>query len=383
MAAISFNVPHLTGRELEYAKEAFQRGHTAGNGLFTARCHALIEERYRMRKVLLTQSCTSALEMSALLAEIGPGDEVIVPSFTFVSTANAFALRGASIVFADSLSDHPNIDPEHAASLVSSRTRAIVPVHYAGVACDMDRITETATIHGLTIIEDAAQAIDAYHKNRPLGTFGRLAAFSFHETKNIISGEGGMLVVNDAALDRRAEIVWEKGTNRAAFFRGEIDKYGWVDVGSSFLPSEITAAFLLAQLEHVDDLQARRQALWEGYRQRLQPLATQGHLHLPTSPAYARHNAHIFYLVCRNLEERTALSNWLKSQGIEAVFHYQALHLSKFHLQRNARAHLPNAEAFSDRLLRLPLYFDLTESQLDYIADCIAKFYVRFKSICA
>ena len=279
---IDFNRPHMTGNELEYIRQAVEENKKiSGNGAFTKRCQQFFEQRYGFKKCLLTTSCTDALEMAAILCDIQPGDEVIVPSYTFVSSALAFVRAGAKIVFADSMERNPNIDAEKIEELITPRTKVIVPVHYAGVACDMERIMEIANRHGILVVEDAAQAIDSYYKGRPLGSIGHLAAFSFHETKNIISGEGGMLVINDERFIRRAEIIWEKGTNRAEFFRGEVNKYGWCDIGSSFLPSEIVAAFLWAQLEQLDNIQDKRKALWSHYYELLKPLADTGRFRHP------------------------------------------------------------------------------------------------------
>jgi dTDP-4-amino-4,6-dideoxygalactose transaminase len=294
---IPFNKPHLTGKETGYIEEAVRSGKISGDGMFTKKCHSFFEEKFGMKKALMTTSCTDALEMSALLANIEPGDEVILPAYTFVSTANAFVLRGANIVFADSRSDHPGIDEDTLRELITPRTKAIVVVHYAGVACDMDKVMALAEQHGLVVIEDAAQAIDSYYKGAPLGTIGDLAAFSFHETKNIQCGEGGLLSVNRAEYMQRAEIIREKGTNRSAFFRGEVDKYGWVDIGSSFLPSEIVTAFLYAQLEAMDRIQTRRKAIWTSYHKALIELAQQGRFQLPFIPEYATNNGHMFYIV--------------------------------------------------------------------------------------
>lgn len=375
MTAIPFNKPFMTGRELDYIREAVDSGKISGNGLFTRRCHELMKRRFGFHATLLTSSCTDALEMSALLADLGPGDEVIMPSYTFVSTANAFVLRGARIVFADSEAETPNLDVKTLEALITPRTRAIVPVHYAGVACDMDPVLELAREHDLMVIEDAAQAIDAYYKSRPLGGLGSLGAFSFHETKNIISGEGGMLAINDPALAARAEIVWEKGTNRSAFWRGEVDKYGWVDIGSSFLPSDITAAFLFAQLEQLDAIQEKRRALWSRYRETLQPLADRECLRLPHVPDYASNNAHMFYLVCRDLDERSRLIEHLKARGVHAVFHYLSLHRSPFYAERHDGRELPWCDRYTDTLLRLPLYYELQLDQVDRIAAAIHDFY--------
>ena len=315
MTDIHFNQPFLTGKETDYIRQAVESGKISGNGLFTQRCQQFLERRYGFRKVLLTTSCTDALEMAAILAEVGPGDEVIVPSFTFVSTALAFVRQGARIVFTDSRADHPNLDLDRVAELVTPRTKVLVVVHYAGVACDMDAAMALARKHNLLVVEDAAQAIDATYRGRPLGGIGHLGTFSFHETKNIIAGEGGALAINDERFARRAEIIWEKGTNRAEFFRGEINKYGWVDVGSSFLPSEIIAAFLYAQLERLDAIQDKRKQLWQTYFKELSGLADQGLVALPTIPEEASNNAHMFYLVCRSLDARTAIREFHAARG--------------------------------------------------------------------
>lgn len=364
---IPFNKPFFSGHEQQYIKEAVERGHISGNGYFTKRCHEFFRERYGFGKCLLTTSCTDALEMAALLLDLSPGDEVIMPSYTFVSTANAFVLRGAKIVFADSLPDHPNMDVSLIESLISERTKAIVVVHYAGVACDMDAIMDLAEKHNIMVVEDAAQAIDSYYKGRPLGGIGHLAAFSFHETKNIISGEGGMLVVNDPRLVRRAEIIWEKGTNRAEFFRGEVDKYGWVDIGSSFLPSELIAAFLFAQLEQIDIIQKRRINIWQKYYSGLKPLEEQQLLQLPAIPDYATHNAHLFYLLMPDGSSRQNLIDNLKQNQIMAVFHYLSLHASSFYKNKHDNRQLPNCDRFSNNLVRLPLFYDLSADQTDHV----------------
>lgn len=370
---IDFNRPHMTGNELEYIRRAvedFKR--ISGNGVFTKRCQQFFEHRYGFKKCLLTTSCTDALEMAAILCDIQPGDEVIVPSYTFVSSALAFVRAGAKIVFADSIGRNPNIDAERIEDLITPRTKAIVPVHYAGVACDMDRIMEIANRHGILVVEDAAQAIDSYFKGRPLGSIGHLAAFSFHETKNIISGEGGMLVVNDERFTRRAEIVWEKGTNRAEFFRGEVNKYGWCDTGSSFLPSEVIAAFLWAQLEQLDKIQEKRKSLWNHYFELLKPLADAGRFRLPDIPEYATNNAHMFYLVCNSLEERTELIKRLKENDIQAVFHYLSLHSSPYYLDKHDGRYLPNCDRYADCLVRLPMYYDLTSQDVESICNLVA-----------
>jgi dTDP-4-amino-4,6-dideoxygalactose transaminase len=373
---IPFNKPYLTGREIQYMTQAASSGKISGNGEFTGRCHDFFEKRYGFRKVLLTTSCTDALEMCAILLNIRPGDEVIIPSFTFVSTANAFVLRGASIRFADSAGDSPNIDAGKIEELINERTRAIVVVHYAGMSCDMDKITDIALRHNLFVVEDAAQSVDSYYCDRPLGSIGHLAAFSFHETKNVIAGEGGMLVINDESFIDRAEIIWEKGTNRAAFYRGEVNTYGWFDIGSSFLPSEITAAFLLAQLEHLDDIQRRRKYLWNYYHNKLGTLETSGMISYIKQPPYATNNAHLYYFITRNLEERTGLIAHLKKNNIQAIFHYLPLHQSSYFKGKHDGRALPNAIRYSDRIIRLPFYYELSTDEIDYIAANIKKYYM-------
>jgi dTDP-4-amino-4,6-dideoxygalactose transaminase len=372
---IGFSKPYLTGKEIEHIKDAVESSQISGDGIFTEKCHSFFEQRYGFRKVLLTTSCTDALEMSAILLDIRNGDEVIVPSYTFVSTVNAFVLRGARIVFADSEEITPNIDATKIESLISPRTKAIVVVHYAGISCDMDSILELANKHNLFVIEDAAQAIDSYYKGKPLGSIGHLAAFSFHETKNITSGEGGMLVVNDERFVRRAEIIREKGTNRSAFFRGEVNKYEWLDIGSSFLPSDIIAAFLYAQLENLDRIQVRRKALWESYYEQLKPLEERGCLKLPRIPLYATNNGNTFYIICRNLEERSALIIELKENNILALFHYLSLHKAPYYQGKHDGRELPHADRYSDCLLRLPMYYDLTEDDIGRITNRITQFY--------
>ncbi len=374
---IPFNKPYLTGKETEYIEQAVRSGKISGNGMFTQHCQHYFEQRYGFKKCLLTTSCTDALEMAAILCDIQPGDEVIIPSYTFVSTALAFVRQGAKIVFADSLPNHPNIDADKIEALITDRTKVIVPVHYAGVACDMDKIMTLATKYNLLVVEDAAQAIDSYYispktgEKRALGSIGHLAAFSFHETKNIISGEGGMLAINDERYIRRAEIIWEKGTNRAEFFRGEVNKYGWVDTGSSFLPSEVIAAFLWAQVEHLDMIQDKRKQLWHTYYELLKPLADKGLFILPDLPSYATNNAHMFYLVCNNLEERTALIKKLKDNDILAVFHYLSLHSSPYYNNKHDGRKLPNCDKFADCLVRLPMYYDLTKDDVKLICEVI------------
>ena len=358
---IVLNKAFLTGREAEYIKQALEQ-QTSGNGTFTKKCHRFFQEKYGFRKTLLTPSCTAALEMAAILMDIRPGDEVIVPSFTFVSSANAFVLRGAKIVFADSQPNHPNLDPENIERHISSRTKAIVVVHYAGMAVDMDQVMEIANRNNLYVVEDAAQAVDAYYKNKPLGGIGHFGCFSFHDTKNIVCGEGGLLVINDEKFFPRAEIVWEKGTNRSAFIRGEVDKYGWVDIGSSFLLSEVTAAFLYAQLEEIDQIQRKRKEIWNYYWDNLNALVGEFSVELPQVPAFADHNAHIFYMICSSTEQRDGLTKNLKKAGIQAFFHYPPLHL-----QSHRPENLPNASRYSEQLIRLPVYAGLTREDQDFV----------------
>ncbi|MEE0951836.1 MAG: dTDP-4-amino-4,6-dideoxygalactose transaminase [Paludibacteraceae bacterium] len=373
---IPFNKPHLTGKETHYMYEAVHEGKLSGNGKFTKRCQQWFESRYGFKKTLLTTSGTDALEMCAMLCGLQPGDEVIVPSYTFVSTALAFLREGARVVFADSMQCNPNLDADSLESLITPRTRVIVPVHYAGVACDMEAIMAVAKKHNLIVVEDAAQAIDSYYKGQPLGGIGHLAAFSFHETKNITAGgEGGLLVINDEQFIHRAEIIWEKGTNRAEFFRGEVNKYGWVDMGSSFLPSEVNAAFLWAQLESVDEIQAKRKLLWNRYKERLEPLASKGCFTLPHIPEYASLNAHMFYLVLPDLASRTALIATMKANGILAVFHYLSLHSSDYYQDKHDGRALEQCDRYADCLVRLPLYYDLTIEEVDMICDYINAHY--------
>jgi len=377
MNQIGFNKPFFTGKEQHYISEAVEKKHLSGNGHFTKKCHAFFQERYGFKKCLLTHSCTAALEMAAILINIQPGDEVIIPSYTFVSTANAFVLRGAKIVFCDSYTTHPNVDHTLIEGLITPKTKAIVVVHYAGVACDMDPIMDLATEHGLFVIEDAAQAIDSFYKGRPLGSIGHLAAFSFHETKNISSGEGGLLVVNDEQFEKRAEVIWEKGTNRAAFWRGEVDKYTWVDIGSSFLPSDIIAAFLFAQLENIDLIQQRRKEIWAYYFEQLDTIQALG-VRLPYLPDYATNNGHLFYLICRDEAEQVNLLKFLKENGILAVFHYLSLHKSPFFSQYSSFQELPQSDRLSRCLIRLPFYFELGTDSIQYITQKVRGFYGKY-----
>ena len=373
---IPFNKPFIIGNELKYIEDAVKSGKISGDGIFTKKCQDFFQAKYSFPKVLLTTSCTDALEMAAILCDIKEGDEVIVPSYTFVSSANAFALRGAKIIFADSYSDNPNVDPESIEKLITPKTKAIVPVHYAGVACDMEKIMNLAKMYNLFVIEDAAQAIDSYYTfsngtKKALGSIGHFAAFSFHETKNIIAGEGGMLVINHPEYFERAEIIREKGTNRSAFFRGEVNKYGWVDIGSSFLPSEIIAAFLFAQLEHLDTIQQKRKQIWEHYYNSLQNLEKEGFIKLPKTPNYATNNGHMFYIVCNSYEDRTSIIKHMKSKDIHPVFHYLSLNKSEFYLKNNIRFDIPNSDIFTDCLLRLPLYYQLSKLEQNQIIETI------------
>jgi dTDP-4-amino-4,6-dideoxygalactose transaminase len=371
---IPFNKPYLTGKEMHYIYQAVYSGKISGNGMFTQKCQRYFEERYGFKKALLTTSCTDALEMCAILANIQQGDEVIIPSYTFVSTALAFVRQGAKIVFADSRTDHPGINEDNIEKLITPKTKAIVPVHYAGVACDMDKIMALSEKYNLLVIEDAAQSIDSFYNGKPLGSIGHLAAFSFHETKNVNSGEGGLLAINDARFVNRSEIIWEKGTNRSEFFRGEVNKYGWIDIGSSFLPSDIIAAYLWAQLENLDDIQKKRIEIWHQYLKGLQDWATTVKIKLPIIPDYATNNGHMFYLVCKNLEQRDKLIEHLKNKGILAVFHYQSLHRSIFYQPKYIGDDLIHADNFTDCLLRLPFYYELGSEEMDSIITTILAF---------
>lgn len=374
---IPFNKPYLTGKEAHYMYQAVYTGKLSGNGYFTKKCQQFFVDRYGFKKCLLTTSGTDALEMCAMLCNLKPGDEVIVPSYTFVSTALAFLREGATIIFADSMDSNPNLDAKKLESLITPKTKVIVPVHYAGVACDMDAIMAVAEKFNLIVVEDAAQAVDSFYKGKALGGIGHLGAFSFHETKNITAGgEGGLLVIRDERFIRRSEILWEKGTNRAEFFRGAVNKYGWVDMGSSFLPNEISAAFLWAQLENLDDIQRMRKMLWDQYFVGLQKLAAEGKIRLPQIPGYATNNGHMFYFVCRNLDERTGLIQFLKEHDITAPFHYLSLHKSEYYLNHcDLRPELPNCDMYADSLVRMPMFYELELEQVDYIVSLISDYY--------
>jgi dTDP-4-amino-4,6-dideoxygalactose transaminase len=370
---VPFNKPYMTGKELWYISQAHAGGHLAGDGQFTKRCSAWLEQRTGSRKALLTHSCTAALEMSAILADIRAGDEVIMPSYTFVSTANAFVLRGATPVFVDIRPDTLNIDETRIEAAITRNTKVILPVHYAGVACEMDVIMDIAQRHNLLVIEDAAQGIMSTYKGRPLGSIGHMAALSFHETKNIISGEGGALLVNDPRFVERAEIIREKGTNRSQFFRGQIDKYTWMDFGSSYLPSELVSAFLWAQMEEADAITSRRLDVWNAYHRSLEPAELAEKVRRPVIPAQCAHNAHMYYLLLPDLAQRTRLIELLKESGIGAVFHYVPLHNSPFG-KTVARAHgdMSVTLDLSDRLVRLPLWVGLKDGQPEVIDRVLA-----------
>lgn len=373
---IPFNVPPVVGTEINYIAQAIASHKICGDGQFTKRCSQWLEERFHAQKVLLTTSGTSALDMAALLCDLHPGDEVILPSFTFSSTATAFALTGATLVFVDVHPDTMNIDEQKVEEAITERTRVIVPVHYAGIACEMDTIMEIARKHHLLVVEDAAQGVMSTYKGRPLGTIGDFGCYSFHETKNFSMGEGGAIVINDPAYNTRAEILREKGTNRSCFFRGQVDKYTWVDIGDSYLPSELNAAYLWAQLEMADQINQNRADSWERYYAALLPLAGQGCIDLPSVPKDCCHNAHMFYIKCKDLEERTKLISRLKEQGISAVFHYIPLHSAPAG-KTYGRFH--GADVYttseSDRLVRLPMYYGLAPEDVDRVVKAVKEFY--------
>jgi dTDP-4-amino-4,6-dideoxygalactose transaminase len=405
---INFNKPHITGKEVHYIYDAVATGHISGNGKYTKLCQQYFEERWGFIKTLLTTSCTDALEMAALLLNIQPGDEVILPSYTFVSTALAFVRQGAVLRFADSHTDHPGMDESQIESLITAKTKAIVPVHYAGMACDMDKIMDIANKHNIFVVEDAAQAVNSYflsstfsgkeesaaeggitHSRKtkecaegspsrgsgrnglPLGSIGHLGCFSFHETKNIQCGEGGLLAINDERFLRRAEIIWEKGTNRAEFFRGEVNKYGWVDTGSSFLPGEVTAAFLWAQLEELDKIQTRRKEIWHTYHERLKEWALKNNVQQPVNPDYGTVNGHMYYLVCPSVDFRTQLIDHLQQNDIKSVFHYLSLHKSPYYKDKYQGPELPESDRYSNCLVRLPFFYDLDERSKQHIIETI------------
>ncbi len=375
---INFNVPPYVGTELDYVRQAVESHKICGDGAFTKKCNAWMEQRFQAQKVLLTTSGTTALDMAALLCDLRRGDEVILPSFTFSSTATAFVLAGAKLVFVDIRPDTMNIDETKIEAAITDRTRVIVPVHYAGVACEMDTIMDIAKRYGLKVVEDAAQGVMSTYKGRPLGTIGDFGCYSFHETKNYSMGEGGALVINNPAYNERAEILREKGTNRSKFFRGQVDKYTWVDFGDSYLPSEMNAAYLWGQLEAADHINQDRLNSWQAYWEGLQDLAQAGKITLPTIPEGCVHNAHMFYLKCRSLRERTALISYLKDHGVYAVFHYVPLHSApaglKFGCFHGSDVYTTRE---SDRLVRLPMYYGLTKEDRDTVIHCVNEFYQK------
>lgn len=378
---IPFNKPYSSGKEIRYMEDVISSGALSANGKYTKLCQEFIEEKYGVKKCFLTNSCTAALEMAAILLDIKEGDEVIMPSYTFVSTANAFVLRGAKIVFADSKKENPCIDEDLIEPLITGKTKAIVVVHYGGIACNMDRIMDIALKHQLFVVEDAAQSIDSFYigKNgkKALGSIGHLGALSFHDTKNITSGEGGMLMVNAEQFIKRSEIIWEKGTNRSAFFRNEVDQYGWKDVGSSFSPSDLTAAFLMAQLENIEIIQQKRVELWNLYHMALKKLQAESKVLLQTVPHYSTNNGHMFYMVCGSLDERSGLIQFLRNRKISSSFHYLSLHKSSFYKEKYTGNKLLQSDKYSERLVRLPLFYELTANQVNDIAMNIEEFYSK------
>lgn len=371
---IHYNKPYFSGREIKYLEEVCHSMTMSGNGDFTKKCHSFFEQRYGFKKCLLTTSGTDALEMCAMLCNLREGDEVIIPSYTFVSTALAFLREKAKVVFADSGNETPNITVEQIAPLITPRTKVIAVVHYAGVACDMAPIMKLAKEHNIIVVEDAAQAIDSFYKGRPLGSIGHLAAFSFHETKNINCGEGGMLVVNDERFIPRAEIIWEKGTNRAEFYRGMVNKYGWCDLGSSFLPSEFNAAYLWAQLEQIDDIQTKRKKIWQSYYDSLKGYVEESGMRLPIIPEYATNNGHIFYIVCPSLDYRSRFMEWMKEHGVQTTFHYLPLHSSQYYASQYQGPQLQQCDRYTDCLVRLPLYYELKDEEVNKISKLIIEF---------
>ncbi len=366
-----FNIPFVSEKGLNYIDNAIHSNTNA----FSKKCQEFFKNKYNFKNTFLTSSCTDALEMAAVLIGIKQGDEVIIPSYTFVSSANPFIMRGANIVFSDSTHSSPNVDADKIESLITSKTKAIVVVHYGGNACEMDKIMDIATKYNIYVIEDAAHSIDAFYNNKPLGSFGHLSAFSFHNTKNITCGEGGMLVINDERLMYRAEIIFEKGTNRAAFKRGEVAKYEWMDIGSSYAMSEITAAYLFSQLEQIDEIQNKRKQLWDLYHRLLKPLQVAKHINLPAISEYSNHNAHLFYIVCNSLESRNSLMKYLLENNIQTAFHYSSLHSSAFYKTKYSGLSLENADKYSDCLLRLPLHYYLKDEEVGFIVDKINSFF--------
>lgn len=372
---IPFNKPHLTGKEAEYVNDAILSGKIAGDGKYTKACEAFFEKRYGFLKSFLTTSCTHAIEMASLLINIKPGDEVIIPSYTYVSSANPFILRGAKIVFADSSADSPNIDVNLVEDLITPLTKAILTVHYGGIPCRVDKLRAIADKHKLILIVDAAQTMDSYYKGKPVGSYGHLSSFSFHETKNITCGEGGLLIINDERFVKRAEILRDKGTNRSSFIRGQVSKYEWVDVGSSYAPSDILAAYLLAQLECLDNIQQRRLAIWQQYYNALKPLQDSGVLKLPAVPDVVQHNAHTFYIVCQSLQARQHFITFMNDNDVQVQFHYIPLHNSPFYGQQHDNRELPMANHYGDCLVRFPLFYDMTDQQVGIITSLTLQFF--------
>lgn len=372
---IPFNKPYCSGRELSYISEVCRSTTMSGNGDYTKFCQGFFEKRYGFKKSLLCTSGTDALEMCAMLCDLQPGDEVIVPSYTFVSSAIAFLREGAKVRFADSGKNNPNITADIIRPLITDKTKVICVVHYAGVACDMDPIMKLAKEYNLIVVEDAAHSIESFYKGKPLGSIGHLAAFSFHETKNISCGEGGMLAVNDERFVRRAEILWEKGTNRAEFYRGMVNKYGWCDMGSSFLPSELNAAFLWAQLEQIEDIQGKRLHIWNKYDKALRgKVIGNGITVMPTTPEYATNNAHMYYLLCPSLAVRSHFMNYLKNNGVQTTFHYLPLHSSQYYTDKHDGRKLTECDRYGETLVRLPLFYELTDEEIDKITKLIQKY---------
>lgn len=372
---IPFNKVFLTGKEQTYLNSVLSSGNLVADGIYTPKCRSFFSVRYQFENTFLTSSCTAALEMMALLLDIQAGDEIIAPAYTFVSTVNPFILRGARIRFADSLAHSPNIDPEAVAALINAKTKAIIVMHYAGEACDMKRLQAIASDNNIPLLEDAAHAIDSFYEGKPLGSFGQMSAFSFHASKNIVAGEAGLLVLNETKYLERAQVLFEKGTNRKAFSRGEVKAYEWMDIGSSFAASELNAACLMAQLESIEVIQQMRLRNWNHYHTALSALAQKSLFQLPYIDANGQHNAHLYYVVCRSKEERIALSEFLAKRGIETAFHYQALHQSPFYLRTHPYESLPQAERYADCLLRLPVYPDLTQEALDRVVAGIYAFF--------
>ena len=371
---IPFNKPYISGNEISFIQEVITSGRIASNGKFTAKCERFFEGRYGFKRALLTTSCTTALEIAALLIDIKPGDEIIVPSYTYVSTANVFEKLGAKVIFVDSCDEFPNLDPEKLEALITAKTKAIVAMHYAGISCDMDRIIQIANQHNLFVIEDAAMSIDNTYRNKFIGSLGHFAAFSFHETKNISCGEGGLLVINDSKFVERAEILRDKGTNRKQFLNGKIDKYEWVDIGGSFAPNEVTAAYLFAQLEKIDIIQKKRLEIWNTYASEFEKIQS-SLVEIPIIPAHSKSNGHGFFIVCKSKEIRDSLIAFMAKKDIQLSFHYQALHQSKYYLDRNLAISLPNAERFSDGLVRFPLYAELDIEEVQLICNEVREFF--------